>query len=288
MFHSNACKQSPPADLSVCSVVFVFSLILFFPVLQHFLHPPLFTHWSRIYQSGCVIVWENLCEDMRIKYVFFPTSRQRYCPLSDALTLILLQQWSAVIIVSLYFFFFFSFICYICWFSHLKYVIVSLQELIFTECCKFDWLHLILQLNAQAGVMLAVFIFPRRKLENYAYHELKIHYRLSYHNRSDCIGNLPTTVASSSRKSILSLLSLDFHACCLTSLSPHLYEWVCKRIVETVIHHSSASLWFLPFSHAAIVLVWVMHTHRKTLSQCPLWLSRRSLTLICLCSAWGQ
>lgn len=71
-----------------------------------------------------------------------------------------------------------------------------------TDCIWF-W-----KLNAQAGVMLAVFISPHRKLENYAYHELKIHYRLSYHNRSDCIGNAPTTVASSSRKSISSLLFL--------------------------------------------------------------------------------
>lgn len=44
------CSARMPANslllqtFSVCSVVFVLPLILFSPVLQHFLHPPLFAH----------------------------------------------------------------------------------------------------------------------------------------------------------------------------------------------------------------------------------------------------
>lgn len=130
-------------------------------------------------------------------------------------------------------------------------------------------------------------------MENYANQGLKIHYLLSYRNHSDCIGNLPTPIASSSRKSILNLLFListlfvppqPLPACVNDCVTLLLKQWFTSaQPLE-----KSGCLFFSSYAAIHLVLVCVTHTRRKMHSQCPLWLSRRSLTPICLCSAWSQ
>lgn len=132
-----------------------------------------------------------------------------------------------------------------------------------------------LLLYSQACVTFAPFILRRiwRIMRTGAW---KIYCRLGNHIFSDRAGNLPTAVASSLRKSISNMLFL------ITTTAE------CA-IVLLKNDDSAHSLYHVSiFSHADLVLAWLMRAHSKRLSQRPLWLCRRSLTLICLCSAWSQ
>lgn len=122
MFHSSACKQSPPAELSASSVVLV-SL-----ALPHFIAPcsPAFPSLSPLSSlTSDLYILVLLCHCVRAA-----TQRVKMRPLRQD-TMIQARHFYSRTEVSL--FFFLTSICYTCRFSHLEYVIVSLQELIFTS-----------------------------------------------------------------------------------------------------------------------------------------------------------
>lgn len=89
----------------------------------------------------------------------------------------------------------------------LQNVLVLLQEcLVAYSCHKQPHLTDCSWFCAPANSTLAVFLFLDKRMG--AYRGLKIHYKLSLCNRSYWIGNLPTTEASSWRKSMWNLLFL--------------------------------------------------------------------------------
>lgn len=111
-------------------------------------------------------------------------------------------------------------------------------------------------------------------MENNAFQGLKIHYLFSYHNQSDCIGNLPTHIASSLKKINLKSVVLDFHAPCSTPAYPCLCEWLCNLIVRTVIHPSSASVAVMMSFLLYPAIYFVGCTHIETLIVSPLALQK--------------
>lgn len=137
--------------------------------------------------------------------------------------------------------------------------------------------------------------FLWREMEIYAHKGLKIHYLFRGH--ADCIGNWPTPFPLLLKKINLKAVILDFHAPCLTPASPCWGGKVCNIIVKTEIHHSLAfGAAMMSFDEDTenyneavyLVFVCVRHTYTKRHSCCSLRPSRRSLTSICLCSAWSQ